>query len=77
MERIGIEALYQKPRLSDPHPGHKVWPYLLRDVTVTRPNQVWAADITYSTPSQRSPPRWGPSCLSMFGMHDSMKLMLQ
>jgi putative transposase len=47
MERMGIEALYQKPRLSDPHPGHKIWPYLLRDLSVTRPNQVWAADITY------------------------------
>jgi len=47
MELMGIEALYCKPRLSDPHPGHKIWPYLLRDVSVTQPNQVWAADITY------------------------------
>lgn len=47
MDKMGIEALYRKPRLSDSHPGHKVWPYLLRDVAVTRPNQVWAADITY------------------------------
>jgi putative transposase len=47
MELMGIEALYCKPRLSDPHPGHKIWPYLLRDVAVTQPNQVWAADITY------------------------------
>jgi putative transposase len=47
MDKMGIEALYRKPRLSDPHPGHQVWPYLLRDVVVSRPNQVWATDITY------------------------------
>jgi putative transposase len=41
-----------------------------------RPDQVWTADITYSTPRQRSPPGWGPSCLSMSGMHRSKKLML-
>lgn len=47
MKRMGIEALYRKPRLSTPHPAHKVYPYLLRDLEITRANHVWAADITY------------------------------
>jgi putative transposase len=47
MKKMGIEALYRKPRLSKPHPGHKVYPYLLRGMQITRANQVWAADITY------------------------------
>jgi putative transposase len=47
MRRIGIEALYQRPRTSKPHPGHKVFPYLLRNRQITAPNQVWAMDITY------------------------------
>lgn len=47
MRRMGIEALYRRPRTSKPAPGHKIYPYLLRDLAVTRPNQVWAADITY------------------------------
>ena len=47
MKRMGIEALYRRPRTTKPEPGHKVYPYLLRNVTVTRPNQVWAMDITY------------------------------
>ena len=47
MKKMGIEALYRKPRLSKPHPGHKVYPYLLRGMAITRANQVWAADITY------------------------------
>jgi putative transposase len=47
MKKMGIEALYRKPRLSKPHPGHKVYPYLLRAMAITRANQVWAADITY------------------------------
>jgi hypothetical protein len=45
--RMGIEALYRRPRTSKPAPGHKIYPYLLRDIAVTRPNQVWAMDITY------------------------------
>ena len=47
MVRMGIEALYRRPRTTKPEPGHKIYPYLLRGVAVTRPNQVWAIDITY------------------------------
>jgi putative transposase len=47
MKRMGIEALYRRPNTSKPAPGHKIYPYLLRGVTVERPNQVWAMDITY------------------------------
>ena len=47
MKRMGIEALYCKPNTSKPAPGHKISPYLLRNLAVTRPNQVWAMDITY------------------------------
>jgi putative transposase len=47
MRRMGIEALYRRPRTSAPAPGHKVYPYLLRGLRVERPNHVWAMDITY------------------------------
>jgi len=47
MQLMGIRALYRCPRTSKPAQGHKVYPYLLRDLKITRPNQVWAADITY------------------------------
>jgi putative transposase len=47
MRRMGIEALYRKPNTSKKHPGHKVYPYLLRELKIERANQVWAADITY------------------------------
>jgi putative transposase len=47
MKRMGIEAIYRKPNTSKPAPGHRIYPYLLRDMAVTRPNQVWAMDLTY------------------------------
>ena len=47
MTRMGITALYRKPHTSARHPAHPVYPYLLRNVAITRPNHVWAADITY------------------------------
>jgi len=47
MRRMGIEAVYQKPRTSDPHPAHKIYPYLLKGLDISRPNQIWCADITY------------------------------
>lgn len=47
MQVMGIEAVYPKPRLSQPGEGHKIYPYLLRGVTVERVNQVWSTDITY------------------------------
>lgn len=47
MREMGIMAIYAKPRTSIPDPGHKIYPYLLRGLKVTRPNQVWSTDITY------------------------------
>lgn len=47
MKRMGIEALYREPKTSKPAPGHKIHPYLLRGMTIDRPNQVWAMDLTY------------------------------
>lgn len=47
MQKIGLMAIYQKPNTSKPHPEHKVYPYLLREVDIKEPNQVWCADVTY------------------------------
>ncbi len=47
MKKLGIEAIYRRPNTSKPAPGHKVYPYLLRKLAVTRRNQVWAIDLTY------------------------------
>ena len=47
MRRMGLQAIYQKPRTSMPNTQHRIYPYLLRNLSVERPNQVWCADITY------------------------------
>jgi len=52
MRQMGLEAVYCQPRTSHPEPGHRVYPYLLRNLVIERPQQVWCADITY-LPLQR------------------------
>jgi len=47
MRKMGLEPIYQKPNTSAPHPGHKIYPYLLKGLAITEPNQVWATDIGY------------------------------
>jgi putative transposase len=47
MRKMLIEAIYRRPNTSKPAPGHRIYPYLLRGLAITRPNQVWAMDITY------------------------------
>jgi len=62
MRLMGLEAIYQAPRTSAPHPSHRIYPYLLKGMAIDRPDQVWCADITYSAPR----PGW--SGVRMFGM---------
>jgi putative transposase len=52
MQLMGLQAIYQAPRTSDPHPAHRIYPYLLKGMAIEQPNQVWCADITY-IPVQR------------------------
>ena len=52
MRKMGLSAIYQAPKTSQPHPEHRIYPYLLRGVTIDQPNHVWCADITY-IPMQR------------------------
>jgi putative transposase len=52
MRLMGLQAIYQAPRTSDPHPAHRIYPYLLRGMAIDHPDQVWCADITY-IPVQR------------------------
>ena len=51
MRQMGLQAIYPKPQTSQPGKGHMIYPYRLRGLSITRPNQVWAMDITYSAPS--------------------------
>ena len=53
MRLLGVHALFQRPRTSQPHPAHRIYPYLLRDLRITRPNHVWCTDVTYI------PLQWG------------------
>lgn len=47
MRKMGLAAIYQAPKTSKPHPEHKIYPYLLRKVSIEKPGHVWCADITY------------------------------
>ena len=57
MAKMGLVAIYQRPRTSDPHPEHRIYPYLLRNMPITRPNHVWCADVTYLR-KRKSTPTW-------------------
>ena len=61
MRLLGVHALYQRPRTSQPHPAHRIYPYLLRDLPITRPNHVWCTDVTRGGPRNSDRLlRWDP-----------------
>src|ERR1700692_1787666 len=53
MKRMGLEALYRRPRTTKPEPGHKIYPYLLRGIEIVRATQVWAMDVPYIPMARR------------------------
>ena len=69
MRQMGLRALYPRRRTSQPGKGHKIYPYLLRDLSIERANQAWATDICYSAPSPWRRPGRRCQGLSMSGMH--------
>jgi len=73
---LGIKPRRRFVRTTDSNHNLPVFPNLYGNIIPAKPDIVWVADITYSTPNQRSPPGWGRSCLSMFGMQRSPELML-
>jgi putative transposase len=61
MRKIGLSPIYQPPKTSEPHPQHRIYPYLLRHLAIERPDQVWCADVTYipmRRGSSTSSPSW-------------------
>jgi putative transposase len=69
MKRMGIEALYRRPNASKPAPGHKIYPYLLRKLPITGPNQIWAMDITLASGKQSTGLFSGPPYPDGAGLH--------
>jgi putative transposase len=67
MRKIGLSPIHQAPKTSEPHPRHRIYPYLLRHLAIERQNQVWCADVTYSAPR----PGW--SGVHMTGMQKRME----
>ena len=52
LREMGLTAVFPKPHLSKPHPGYTIYPNLLKEVSIDRPNQVWSTDITYNEPKK-------------------------
>ncbi len=76
MRRMGVEALYVKPKLSLAHPGHVKYPYLLRGLEISRANHVWVADITYIPMARGFCYRGGRGCLDRKQGFISGKLLM-
>ena len=69
VDLMGITAIYQKPNLPKPNLAHKIYPYLLRNMNIDRPDLVWAADITYCAPGLREMSETETRSRSMFGIY--------